>query len=269
MNYSVLMSVYYKEKPNQLQEAIESIMNQTQKTDDFVLVCDGPLGEELNTVVDYAKKYFQEKMSVVRLEKNIGLGNALNIGLAKCKNEFVARMDSDDISIPTRCEKQLNCILKNDVDIVGSIVNEFQGDINNIISQRIVPKWNDEIIKFAKKRNPFNHPSVMYKKTSVERAGGYKDFYLLEDYYLWLRMIVKGCKGYNIQEPLLYMRVNEDFYNRRSGIKYAKSQKNLFRYMYNSKFIGWINYITEVCIRMVAACIPNRLRRFCYKIFMR
>lgn len=145
-------------------------------------------------------------MNVVRLKKNVGLGNALNEGIKYCKNEMIARMDSDDISYPDRCEKQVVIFNTHpEVSICSGIVEEFTNNPNIVDTQRILPETNDEIVKFAKKRNPFNHPCVMYKKSAVEDVGSYQDFYLLEDYYLWLRMLMSGYQGYNIQEPLLHM----------------------------------------------------------------
>ena len=199
--YSVLMSVYRKENPQYLKQAIESIQMQTLQTDDFVLICDGPLNTELNSVIDDKKREMGDVLNVVRLKKNVGLGNALNEGIKYCKNEMIARMDSDDISYPDRCEKQVVIFNTHpEVSICSGIVEEFTNDPNIVDTQRILPETNDEIVKFAKKRNPFNHPCVMYKKSAVEDVGSYQDFYLLEDYYLWLRMLMSGYQGYNIQE---------------------------------------------------------------------
>ena len=268
--YSVLMSVYYKEKPEYLRQAIMSVYNQTIQTNDFVLVCDGPLGEDLNEEIDNAKNLFGEKLNVYKLEKNVGLGNALNIGIKQCKNELIARMDSDDISYVDRCERQLKLFNSNpEIVICSGIVEEFSKKIEEVDNRRIPPEKNEEIVEFAKKRNPFNHPCVMYKKSSVEAAGGYKDFYLLEDYYLWLRMLLKGMKGYNIQEPLLHMRAGSDMYKRRAGLKYAESQKKLFKFMYSEKFITCNQYIKSVILRSGSSLAPNWLRKFMFEKLLR
>ena len=211
--YSVLMSVYSKENPAWLKLAIESIQDQTLPTSDFVLVCDGPLTPELDGVI--AEKHCQmgEILMVVRLEKNVGLGNALNEGIKHCRNELVARMDSDDIAYPDRCEKQVAIFNKYPiVSICSGTVMEFSKNPETINCKRVLPEKNKEIIEFAKKRNPFNHPCVMYKKSAVEAVGSYQHFYLLEDYYLWIRMLMAGYEGYNIQEPLLYMRAGTSMY---------------------------------------------------------
>ena len=205
--YSVLMSVYHKERPEYLKQAIESIQVQSLSTNDFVLVCDGPLNDELDAVIQTKQLEMGENLNVVRLAKNGGLGNALNEGIKHCKNELVARMDSDDIAYPDRCEKQIAVFnTHSEVSICSGIVEEFTTDPNTVDTKRVPPETNAEIVEFAKKRNPFNHPCVMYKKSAVEAVGSYQDFYLLEDYYLWLRMLMSGYQGYNIQEPLLHMR---------------------------------------------------------------
>ena len=264
--YSVLMSVYYKEKPEYLQQSIESMLAQTVKTDDFVLVCDGPLTLELDAVI----ADFEKELHVVRLEKNMGLGNALNQGLQHCKHEIVARMDSDDISYPDRCEKQLKVFAAHpEISICSGIVEEFTISPEIVDSRRVPPETHAEILQFAKKRNPFNHPCVMYRKSAVESAGGYQDFYLLEDYYLWLRMLFKGSQGYNLQEPLLHMRAGSEMYKRRAGWKYVKSQCELFGYMRSQKFISKGQHLKSCLIRSLSAMAPNGLRRFTFKKMLR
>ena len=162
-SYSVLMSVYAKEKAEYLRQAMDSIWNQTIQTDDFVLVCDGPLNNELDAVIDEMEKAHPETLHVVRLEKNGGLGNALNIGIKECKNELVARMDSDDISMLERCEKQLTMFIEHpDISICSGTVIEFIGTTENAIGKRTLPETDDEIKAFSRKRNPCNHPAVMF-----------------------------------------------------------------------------------------------------------
>lgn len=269
-HYSVLMSVYYKEKAENLSEAIQSMYDQTIRTDDFILVCDGPLNNELDAVIYEMQQKFGECFHVHRLEKNQGLGKALNYGLKQCKNELVARMDSDDISRKERCEKQIDVFnLHPEVSICSGTVEEFSNDKNMVDAIRKVPETNTEIIEFAKKRNPFNHPCVMYKKSAVEEAGGYKDFYLLEDYYLWIRMILNKCQGYNIQEPLLYMRAGAELYKRRSGWKYAKSQTKLYIEMKNKKLVTKHEYIKYTVERNIITIIPNNFRKKIYKKWLR
>lgn len=268
--YSVLMSVYHKEKPEYLKQAIESIQLQTLTTDDFVLVCDGLLNPELDTVIARKQQEMGEALNVVRLAKNGGLGNALNEGIKHCKNELVARMDSDDIAYLDRCEKQIAVFNAHpEVSVCSGVVEEFTTVPEVVDTRRVPPETNAEIVEFAKKRNPFNHPCVMYKKSAVEAAGSYQDFYLLEDYYLWLRMLMAGYRGYNIQEPLLHMRAGSDMYLRRAGWKYAKTQAKLFKYMKNSGFIGSGQYVKSCVIRSGSALAPNWLRKFMFEKVLR
>ena len=268
--YSVLMSVYLKEKAEYLQQAMNSIWEQTIPTDDFVLVCDGPLTPELDAAIDNMLANHPETLHVVRLEKNGGLGNALNAGIKECRRELVARMDSDDISMPDRCEKQLAVFREHpEVSVVSGIVEEFTVSPDQIEARRIPPETQNEILLFAKQRNPFNHPCVMYRKNAVESAGGYQDFYLLEDYYLWIRMLQKGFIGFNLQQPLLWMRAGSEMYKRRAGWKYAKSQKALFKYMRTIGFIGAGEYMKSVVVRTVSSITPNCIREFMFKMVMR
>lgn len=265
-NYSVLMSVYNKENANYLRESMESIYNQSVPTNDFVLVCDGPLGKELIEVINEMKKKFGSILNILSLEKNVGLGKALGVGLEKCKNDLVARMDSDDIARPDRCKKELETFKKDkELSIVSGTVEEFIDNPKNVYARRILPERHEDILKFAKFRCPFNHPCVMYRKSAVEAAGGYQSFYLLEDYYLWVRMLLSGSKGKNLQEPLLWMRAGEGMYKRRGGWRYAKSQAALIYYMRKRRFISFFQYCISTVIRVVAALLPNTIRQRLYE----
>lgn len=268
--YSVLMSVYHKEKPEYLEQAIASIQAQTLPTDDFVLVCDGPLNAVLDTVIAKKQQEMGETLNVVRLAKNGGLGNALNEGIRHCKNELVARMDSDDIAYQDRCEKQIAVFYAHpEVSVCSGIVEEFTSTPDVVDAKRVPPEAHEEIVEFAKKRNPFNHPCVMYKKSAVEAVGSYQEFYLLEDYYLWLRMLMAGYQGYNIQEPLLHMRAGSDMYLRRAGWKYAKTQTRLFKFMKSQGFIDEGQYIKSCVIRSGSALAPNWLRKLMFEKVLR
>ena len=269
-SYSVLMPVYYKEKPEYLKQAIESIQKQTLPTEDFVLVCDGPLNAALDAVIEAKQQEMGAVLNVVRLEKNGGLGNALNEGINHCKNELVARMDSDDLAYPDRCERQLAVFNEHpEVSICSGIVEEFSLDPGVVDTRRIVPETNSEIVEFAKKRNPFNHTCVTYKKSAVQSVGSYQDFYLLEDYFLWIRMLMAGYQGYNIQEPLLHMRSGSSMYLRRAGFKYAKAQVKLIKFMKQQGFIDKGPYIKSCVLRSGSALAPNWLRMVMYKKILR
>lgn len=270
MNYSVLMSVYVKDNPKWLEESIESILNQTVKTNDFVIVKDGPVTKEIECVINKYVSFYPDIFNILSLEENCGLGPALNKGLLLCKNELVARMDSDDIAKSNRVEKQLEVFNSNDsIDIVGTNAIEFIDNIDNVIDYAVFPESNYEIYKYSKWRNPFCHPSIMFKKSKVIKAGNYQKCYLCEDYDMWIRMIQNNCVCYNIQNAYLYWRVGTDFYKRRSGIKYTRSILSFLRKQYKNGFLSFYEYSKACIIRSVGYMIPNSLRRFIYKRFLR
>ena len=183
------MSLYIKEKPEYLRLAIDSMLGQTVVPDEIVIVEDGPLTDDLYAVLDEYKEKFPQIIRTVRNEKNLGLGLALNAGLKECRNELVARMDTDDISKPDRCEKQLKYFLENpETTILGGQIAEFITEPANIVGRRIVPETDKELKEYIKKRCPFNHMTVMFKKSDVIKVGNYQDWFWNEDYYLWIRL---------------------------------------------------------------------------------
>ena len=223
MNYSILMSVYHKEHPEYLKQAIESMLNQTVKSNDFVIVCDGPLTDELYKILDFYESNPENQIHRLQLDKNYGLGIALNKGLEICKNELVARMDSDDIAVSNRIEIQLEEFKKNkSLVLCGSYLEEFNEIIGDSQILKKVPLTNDEIKKYIKQRNPFNHMTVIFKKSVIKDCDSYEDCYLNEDYYLWAKIISKNYYVMNIPEILVYMRVGNGMYQRRGGFNYIK-----------------------------------------------
>lgn len=269
MKFSVLLSLYYKESPVFLQESLESIFRQTRLPDEVVLVEDGPLTPELDKVVTRFEKE-HPALKVIALEKNGGLGNALREGLKHCSYELVARMDTDDISKPERFAKQVAFLKQHpNVDVVGAWIDEFQGDISHVLSTRKLPETSKEIFAFGKKRNPINHPVVMFRKKAVEAAGGYLPFYLFEDYYLWVRMLLNGATFYNIQESLLYFRFSQKMFKRRGGLKYACVEISFLWKLYRLKYTGFATTCINIGIRITARIIPNSLRSWVYKKMLR
>lgn len=268
------MCVYKKENPSFLHCAMNSMWFQTVPTDDFVLVCDGPLTPELDKTIEEMKQLHPDELNVIRLDENHGLGYALQVGLNHCKNELIARMDSDDISFFERCERELN-IFANipDISIVGSVISEFMDNGSSVPvsfrSKRVVPERQKDIIEFAKKRNPFNHPSVMFRKKDVLAVGSYPDVRYMQDYYLWTYMLIQGFKGYNIQEPLVFMRANDDLFKRRSGKLYRDTQTNLIRYMRAHNFISGRQFYFSYILRSASSMAPNWLRQFIFKLILR
>lgn len=270
MKYSVLLSVYYKENPTFLKQSLDSIFNQKLKPNEFVLVKDGKLPIELDTLIEnYASRYI-DIVKIVVLSENMGLGKALNEGLKYCSYDLVARMDTDDVAKADRFEKQLAVFDKYiDVDLVGAWIDEFEDNISNVKSIRKLPQSHEEIVKYAKRRNPINHPVVMFRKDAVLAAGGYLHFPLFEDYYLWVRMLMNGSKFYNIQESLLYFRFSPDMFKRRGGWKYALNEFHFQYYMWNIGFISFFTFIKNIFVRFVARMLPNFLRSILYKKMLR
>ncbi len=269
--YSVLMSLYKKEHPEYLRLALDSMINQTVKPDEIVLVEDGPLTEELYKVVEEYKSNNPSLFHIVVNEENLGLGRALNIGLMVCRNELVARMDTDDISKPERCEKQLKYFSKYpNTTILGGQIEEFIDNVQNVIGKRIVPESDKKIKKYMKRRCPFNHMTVMFKKTDIISAGNYKDWFWNEDYYLWIRLALKGFIFANLPDTIVNTRVGADMYNRRGGRKYFKSEIGIQRLMLKKRMISYPTYITNCGKRMVVQLfLPNKLRGWVFKAFAR
>lgn len=224
MNYSILMSVYKKEKVEYLVPSIESMLAQTVPAEQFVIVKDGPLTEELDQVIQTYVDKNPELFTIVPLKENVGLGRALDFGMAECRNDLVARMDSDDISLPERCEKELALFAADpDLAIVGTNIDEFYDDPGDVKMSRVVPSDYEQIRKTIGRKMPFNHPTVMYKKSEVIRCGGYGKMRRKQDRDLFSRMINMGCKAQNINESLLLFRSNADNYKRRKSWTYCKS----------------------------------------------
>lgn len=266
MNYSILMSVYYKEKPEYLRQAIESMLNQTVKSNDFVIVCDGILTKELYDVLSE----FEQNNCIhrIQLDENFGLGYALQKGLVECKNELIARMDSDDISVNNRIELQLRKFKENKKLVVcGGYVQEFKDNVKGQVKS--VPLSNKEIIHYSKKRNPFNHMTVMFKKEHVIEVGNYVPFYLNEDYLLWAKLIIAKKEVLNIGEILAYMRVDNDLYNRRGGLKYALTDLKLQNTFYRMGLTTFSQRLLNTLIRMSVRVIPCSIRKSIYKNILR
>lgn len=269
--YSVLMSVYHKENPSHLKVAMLSMFNQTVEPDDFVLVCDGPLSKELDNVVLDMQKNYKNKLNVVRLNKNSGLGEALNEGLKYCKNELVARMDSDDISKRDRCEKQLKAFEDDrSLAICSGAIEEFIDDVDNIIGRRALPESKEDIIKYSKKRCPFNHMAVMFKKGYVIKAGGYREkYHFFEDYDLWVRLLRLNVNARNLRGTFVYARVSDDMYTRRGGYQYASDLLRFHRALKKTKWSGKMDYITGAIPHAIVCLLPDGIRKKIYVKLLR
>lgn len=265
MKFSVLMSIYHKEQAEFLKQSLDSVINNTLQPDEIVIVKDGKLTDELDTILEeYANNY-----SFIKLcgyEENKGLGEALRFGVEHCSYNIIARMDTDDICDKFRFEKQIKYLEEHpECNIIGSNVLEFIDNIENGVGQRNMPESHEEIIKFSKSRNPLVHPTMVMKKELILEAGNYRHYHLVEDYDLLVRMIMKGGNCYNVQENLVYVRVGVDFYNRRGGWKYCKSIAKFEKELYKKKYISFFKFITNVCIRSAVYLSPSWLRGWIYK----
>lgn len=266
--FSVAISVYKNDNPAHFDRALQSITDeQTVQPAEIVLVVDGPVPDGLEAVID---KY-AAALKVVRLPQNGGLGNALRVALENCSHELVARMDSDDVAVPTRFEQQLAFFAANEaVDIVGGDISEFVGEEQNIVAHRRVPATDREIKEYLKTRCPFNHVSVMYKKSAVDAAGGYLDLFWNEDYYLWIRMAEQGAVMANTGTVLVNVRTGADMYRRRGGKAYYRSEKFLQEYMRQRGMITQGVYLSNLLKRfIVQRLLPNSLRGVVFKLFAR
>lgn len=265
--YSVLMSVYAGADPGQLENALDSMLCQTLPTDDLVLVCDGPLTPALDTVIAAMSAAFPDTLRILRLPRHSGLVAALNAGLEACRHPLVARMDSDDVSMPHRCQQQVRCFLQDPgLSIVSGTVLEFTDTPARITGQRALPRDYWDICRFSRKRSPFNHPAVMYRKSAVLAAGGYRaDYPLFEDYDLWVRMLYSGFRGENLREPLLFMRSGPGMYRRRGGLRYAV---NLLRFHWQLCHRGWshpADFLTGAIPHAFACILPTAMLGLVYR----
>lgn len=263
------MSLYAKERPEYLYQSLDSVFSQTLRADEVILVEDGPLTPELDSVIkDYESKY--PELKVVPLPVNQGLGKALNEGLKHCNFDLVARMDTDDIAEKDRFEKQIDIFKKYpQVEVVSSWIEEFDSETGEILSQRKLPEFPYEIYEYGKKRCPINHPAAMFRKGSVQFAGNYRPFPLFEDYYLWVRLLLNGAKFYNVQESLLKFRTSKDMYKRRGGIKHALDEIRFQRQVKKLGYINWRLFFYNVSIRFVVRIIPNSFREWIYRNLLR
>ena len=267
--FSVSMCVYIKDNPEWFKTAVESILNQTVKPSEVVLVVDGPVNAQLDAVITQYEN--NPIFRVVRLSENVGHGKARRAGLTHCRYELVALMDADDISASNRFEKQLEMFEADEsLAIVGSNITEFVEEPKNIVGARVVETDDAAIKADMKARCPMNQVTVMFRKSAVDKVGGYMDWFNEEDYYLWLRMYLDGARFANLPDYLVNVRVGKEMYQRRGGKKYFLSEAKLQKYMYDNKVIGFIDFIVNVGKRFIVQIVlPNKLRSWVFKKFAR
>ena len=268
--YSVLMSVYAGERATFLEESLASLMAQTVTPQEIVLVEDGPLTPELDASITRFDMSHPGLLTVVSYPENRGLGFALGYGLRDCHNEIVARMDTDDYAFPTRMEEQLRVMQEHDLDMVGSQIIEFIKDPRTPVATSTLPVSSEEIIAYSKRRNPFRHPSMMYKKSMVMKAGNYsKDFLYFEDWDLFNRMLAIGCKAWNIDHPLVAMRVSADFYGRRGGPAYLPHIWKFKTAQLKRGYFTFGEFLVSTVPHVAVCLVPNSVRSFIYTHLLR
>lgn len=274
--YSVLMSVYGKENSVWFKKAAESMLNQTAPPDEFVLICDGPLTEELETAVEELDRSYPGMFQILRLKENVGLGEALRQGILLCRNELVARMDSDDIACPDRCRQQLELFQKiPELAFSSGTIAEFfderelESSETAALRLRTLPQSHEEIVSYAKKRNPMNHMAIMLKKSAVLQAGNYQSAEGLEDYDLWSRMLQLGFRAGNLKETLVWARIGNGMEQRRGGVKYAGRMARFQTLLLKRGFLSLPQYIINCCIRIPVSLLPGRIRAAVYGVCLR
>lgn len=268
--FSVLISVYKKEKAEYLKRALQSVINQTLKPTEIVIVKDGPLTKELDDCIEDFQKQNSKLFKILSFKENRGLGLALRDGVKACKYEYIARMDSDDISKPDRFEKQFNYLQKHpETALLGTWITEFSKDENNPDTVTKLPCTHQEIIKFAKRRNPFRHVTVVLKKSAVIQSGNYRDFLWFEDYDLFVRILQKGYIAANISECLVNVRADKDMFARRGGWQYLKQDYRFQKFLLKTGFITSAEFLMNIVIRTIVRLMPDAVRSWIYKKFLR
>lgn len=260
------MAVYINDCPTLFKKALESVDQNTLTPDEIILVCDGPLTDELEEVIIHFEKK-NNNLKCIRLKSNQGLANALNIGLEHARHEFILRADSDDINMPNRFEKQIK-ILNEGYDLISSDIEEIDEDGNHLSFKRL-PYISAEILRYAKKRSPFNHPSTAFRKTIVKQAGGYPEIHLKEDYALWAKILSKGAKIMNSSDILVKATTGKSMFERRGGLKYALAELELQTLLVNLKQKTLLSGVLDFFGRAFIFLLPNKIRSFIYYRLLR
>jgi glycosyltransferase involved in cell wall biosynthesis len=266
--FSLLISVYDGDRPDYLRRALRSAVDdQTLRPDQLVIVMDGPVHDELACCLDELTERSPVPVTLVPLESHSGLGPALDQGLAASHYDIVARMDADDVAMPHRFEVQLP--LMANADIVGAGLLEFVTDTDHIVGRRVPPTDPRQIARYARLHDPFNHPTVIYRRQAVMAAGGYGDLPLMEDYALFTRMLMTGARAVNVAEPLVFYRVGATAFKRRGGTGLLRSELRLQREFLRSGFVSPAGYVRNVLVRGSYRLVPWQLRRAVYRVLVR
>ncbi|EKT63118.1 glycosyl transferase family protein [Providencia alcalifaciens Dmel2] len=264
MKFILLMSLYDKEVPSYLKECFNSIIYNTVQPEKLIIIYDGPINVQLNNVVnEYRSKI---SIDVLKLKNNVGLGKALNYGLKHCDYDWVFRMDTDDYCLPDRFEKQIKYIQDNpDVVLLGSSTEEFDSNLEKSLGLRNPPTSHNEILHYAKKRNPFNHMTVAFRKDVIQQVGGYQHHLYMEDYNLWIRVIAAGHQVANLSDVLVNVRGGDSMIKRRKGLVYIKSELRLAKLKIEQKIDTPINAYLTFMLRSIPRLLPTSILSQVYK----
>ncbi len=267
MDFSVLMAVYKDNTPEEVSNAICSVLQQSLRPGQIVIVVDGPVSEQLTDAIN---EYKSEDMRIVQLPENVGLGRALNIGIQHCSYEYVARMDADDYSRPERFEKQMAYLQTHpEVDVLGGLIAEYDERLEVFLTVRRVPASDESIRAYMKKRNAMNHMTVVFKKSKLLEAGGYQHCPYFEDYYLWCRMLQNGCRFHNLQRIVVDVRSGYDMIGRRGGSGYVGNIRDFERQLLGMRYISRLEYARNMLVRVSVARMPQRFRSSFYRKMLR
>lgn len=268
--YSVLLPVYGKDSPAYLRIAIDSMLAQTLPPEEILIAVDGPINNDLMTVISQYRTARPEVFSLHQSPNREGLGALLRKAVPLCRNAYIARMDADDYSSPERLSKQFAILDRHDdVDIVGCNVDEFMDDMTEPISHVMLPETPEDTLRFAKRRCPMRHPALLYRKDDVLASGNYAPLYTFEDYDLIVRMLHRGLRLYNIQEPLVSMRVSPDFYARRGGLRFTACMiQTKWRFLVMG-FSSPLDFLISCLGQTFVSLMPGPFRAWFYKTFLR
>ena len=276
MKLTVVVPIYKNNDAQQLRVSLDSLLRQTLLPNEILVVADGPVSADLEREVERLKVKVQSsklpiEVNYQKFEQNEGLGEAMRKVVLVAKGDYIARMDADDICLPNRFEKQMKCFEKDGkLSVVGGQIAEFDGDVTNVTGRRVVPLEHGEIVSYMKSRNGMNHVTTILKKKDLIDSGNYQSFFLLEDYYLWVRMIQCGCRFKNISEDVVLVRAGKEQMDRRGGIEYFKRQCEVFKYMLKTDFISLPHFLASIIERgIVHVLLPVSMRSLFYSVFLR
>ena len=269
--FSVLSSVYMKESPSDFNTCMESIwIHQSLKPSEMILVEDGELTPELYKEIDFWASKLGNILKIIKISKNVGTGKAKNLGLQHCSYEIVCIVDTDDICAENRFKYQLNYFTQHpDISILGGQIIEFTGNIENVSGIRHVPEEHTALVKYAKKQSPFNNMTIAYRKEHVLNVGGYQHHLWMEDYNLFLRLIAANYKLHNLNDILVYARVDNGMHGRRKGLAYIKSEFQLMKTKINLQLQNPLQAFIIFFLRSSVRLLPSKMLASIYNVFLR